>query len=466
MSRQHFSRLCISSTGGGGGKTLLSLGLGRALTRQGVKVRPYKKGPDYIDAAWLSAACRQSCLNLDPFFTDSSGLLARFTAGMMGAGPDALGLVEGNRGLYDGLDAHGSCSTAALARTLAAPILLCINCSKSTRTIAAVLAGLVSFEPDLNFCGVILNNVGSVRHEQAIRTALQACGVLPVLGAIPRLETNPLQERRMGLASFGPGLNSRAEEILDYLADVVEHNCDLHAIHAGAKLAPDLPCAALEKPEVSDKLVKIGYVYDDAFWFYYPENLQALRNEGAELVRISLLADNAENMLEELDALYIGGGFPEDYAGALAQAKGLKKVVDLARQGLPVYAECGGLMALCRGVSNADRFYPMAGLFDAVAVISPKPHGLGYVEGKITAANPFYPQGMPFKGHEFHYSHLKWDTEAPEFALRLSRGKGIADGLDGLAFKNVWASYAHIFAPAMPHWAKSFVRLALQWRQN
>ena len=238
-------RLCVTALAGGGGKTLLTLGLAGALRRQGLTVQPFKKGPDYIDAAWLALAAGRPCTNLDPYFLPPERLRALFVhtlrtacavfsgpggADVAGQAASVLGLVEGNRGLFDGLDVAGSCSTAALARELACPVLLSLDCTKMTRTAAAVVRGVQAFEPDVPLVGVVLNRVGSARHENLLRRALETYTDLPVLGALPRLAANPLPERHMGLAARGDALGPQAADALERLAALAREHLDLPAV--------------------------------------------------------------------------------------------------------------------------------------------------------------------------------------------------------------------------------------------
>lgn len=457
-----FARLCISSTGGGGGKTLLSLALARFWHNCGISVRPFKKGPDYIDAAWLGAAASFPCANLDPFFLDSGQLLEIFCNAMREASAPAIGLIEGNRGLYDGLNEHGSCSTSALARALSCPVLLCVNSVKTTRTMAAILNGIINFEADLDICGVVLNKVGSPRHESALRKAIETNSSARILGAIPRLPTNPLPERHMGLASNGPGLAEHTEQTLTELAEIAHRYCDVDAIFALARKAVPLRCAPPTPavPAIVTSRPKIGYILDNAFWFYYPENLKALTESGAQLLRLSLLDKTESTDWECLDGLYIGGGFPEDHAEALSQSPRLRTLAALAESGMPVYAECGGLILLCDKFRKCGRSWPMASVFDGEITWSERPCGLGYVEGQVIGKNPFFPQAMKLRGHEFHYSSWSSPDPRPDFQLALTRGNGLGNGRDGLLKNNVWASYTHIFAPAVPLWARNFVKAA------
>ena len=468
-------RLCVSAVSGGGGKTLFSLGLARLLRQRGLRVRPFKKGPDYIDAAWLSQACGRAACNLDPFFLDADGLRRLFAhaAGQdrPGMAPDVdLALLEGNRGLYDGLDVQGSCSTAALARTLDCPVVLSLNCTKMTRTAAAVVAGLARFEPGVRVAGVILGQTASTRHESILRRSIEAYTDVPVLGCLPRQRQNPLPERHMGLASLeGDSFSAETEAVLDGLASLVAEHVNVEAVleaaRSAAPLTVPLPegCAdaaeALFGPARLPKAApRIGYVRDAALWFYYPENLEALRRAGAQLVRLSLL-DPAP--WPELDGLYLGGGFPEDFAAGLAASPHLARLPDLAAAGLPVFAECGGFMVLAAALERDGVRHAMSGLFPVCAQFCARPQGLGYVEGRLLRDTPYFRAGEVLRGHEFHFSRCLPLTAAPlDTALELRRGVGMGGGRDALVRGRVWASYTHCFAPAVPQWAGRFVAAA------
>lgn len=461
-------KLCVSSTGGGGGKTLFSLSLGRALSQAGMRVKPYKKGPDYIDAAWLSTACRLPATNLDSFFLSDKELKKFFQKSLNKFNP-AFALLEGNRGLYDGLDENGACSTAHIARLLNFPILLTLDCAKLTRTLAAIIKGLTEFEQELNFIGVILNNIGSSRHENSLRKALNTSLNIPVLGVLPRFTENPLPERHMGLATTGSLLTAESESILDRLAETLRKNCDIANILVLTRQADpkrsDVSPVTVESPApaaVPKFRPVIGYVEDDAFWFYYPENLEALSDSGAVLKKISLL-NSADITWEELCGLYIGGGFPEDYCARLSNSRHLAALRQNALLGLPIYAECGGLLLLAKTLTHKGQIWPMANVFPLKAVWRSRPAGLGYVEGEVIGDNPFYPKGMRLRGHEFHYTSCE-PLENTHYQIALSRGTGLAPGLDGLCRLNTWASYLHIFSPGLPLWSENFVRLAKSYQ--
>ncbi len=495
-----FPRLVISGLSGGGGKTFLSLGLARRLRLRGMSVKPYKKGPDYIDAAWLGLAAQQSATNLDPFFLDDEALLSLFQhAFPKTSGYEHVALVEGNRGLYDGRDLSGSCSTARLARVLNAPVVLVLNCTKMTRTAAAVVAGVAAFEP-IRLAGVVLNQVGSPRHAVLVRKSVEVHTGIPVLGAIPRLRENPIPERHMGLQSIHAEGKDRGngdiDTILDRLAELVHTHCDVNALLAIARTAPPLPpavpfweCCGDEgrlpsEPIDSDRFtvsckaqgnrkagtVRIGYVRDAALWFYYGENLEALRRAGADLVELGLLSDAP---WPDVDGLYLGGGFPEMLAASISVSPNLADIRNLSLSNRPIYAECGGLMILCRELLVNGSLFPMADIFPIRTEFAPTPQGLGYVEARVERHNPFLPCGLRFRGHEFHYSRRVGPTtpnpanpteELPP-VLRLHPGRGLdGKGGDGLLVRQTFAAYTHIFAPAVPQWAPSFVAACLAAR--
>ncbi len=461
MNDMAFPRIVVAGSGGSTGKTLVALGLARLFTGQGLDVRAFKKGPDYIDAAWLGRAAGKAARNLDPYFLSGPELRALFQKNAANAD---LSIIEGNRGLYDGRDVIGSCSTAEVARTLAAPILLVLNVTRMTRTAAALLHGLANFEPGVHMAGVILNRVGAERHCRAVIAAIEHYTDIPVLGAIPRLSPSPLAERAMGLAAGHGAEWEQAETTLDLLARVLADHVDTARLLEIARKAPGLyiePQLAQPSPAAgSPGRPRIGYVHDEALWFYYPENLEALTQAGAELVRLSLLDPRP---WPELDGLYLGGGFPEFFAERLAGSPHFSYIRALADSGAPIYAECGGAMILAEAIEIKGRQYSMAGIFPFISQSRPKPQGLGYIEARVTADNPFHPLNTVFRGHEFHYSRCR--ALGPcELALALSSESGKAEGMgkgaDGLLHKNTFAAYTHLFAPAVPHWAGNFARAA------
>lgn len=459
-------RIVLAGLSGGSGKTFVSIGLCRALARQGLTVQPFKKGPDYIDAAWLFHASRRPACNLDPFLLDRQVVAALFAERARTAD---ISVIEGNRGLFDGKDVEGTCSTAELARQLSAPVILVLDATKMTRTAAAIVAGCKAFEPGLALAGVILNRTAGERHRAILTRCIEELAGVPVLGCLPKMTANPIPERHMGLVSDQE--HGAREAALDAIADVVERCVKLDRVLDTARAAAPLaPTALVPWPErvcTPEQAPVIGYVHDAALWFYYPENLEALARAGAELRRVSLLSDEP---WPELHGLYLGGGFPETQAAALSANVGIRSHVRaLAEHGLPMYAECGGFMYLCRAVQLDDARHDLAGVFPLSTRLCAKPQGLGYVEALVEADNPFHPLGLRLSGHEFHYSACT-ETDAgsslPPLALRMLRGHGMLSGRDGLLAGNVFASYTHIHALGAPHWAPAFVRAALRFRSG
>ncbi|OEU69483.1 MAG: cobyrinic acid a,c-diamide synthase [Desulfovibrio sp. S3730MH75] len=460
----NFPRLVLAGLNGGTGKTIVTLGLCRAFKNLGKTVKPFKKGPDYIDAKWLGLASGHFTTNLDPFLMSVDKLKGLFLE--KGQGFD-ISIVEGNRGLFDGKDVAGTCSTAELARIINAPVVLAIDCTKMTRTVAAIVAGCKAFEDGFNLAGVILNRTAGERHRNILQKSIETYTDVPVLGMLPKLSENPIPERHMGLVSnteYGP-----QDESLNILGKMAQECIDLDKIFDIASGSGDIPqndeplWSGIEL--VSDKKPVIGVVRDEALWFYYEENLEALTKAGAQIEEVSLISSDP---WPEIDGLYLGGGFPETLAAELSANKGRRDHVrKLADGGLPIYAECGGFMYLGDDVEYEGCKYPMAGVLPLSTCLCPKPQGLGYTSGKIVKENIFFPVGTEIVGHEFHYSLCLSSTGSnPEYALDLSRGKGMADGFDGMIKDNVYAGYNHIHALGASCWAGNFVKAAGKFQKE
>nr|WP_286181906.1 cobyrinate a,c-diamide synthase [Desulfovibrio sp. Huiquan2017] len=451
----------MAGLSGGTGKTIVSLALVRAFTRRGRTVAPFKKGPDYIDAQWLGLAADRSCSNLDPFFHSRDVIRSVFFHKSRGAD---VSLIEGNRGLFDGMDEWGSCSSAELARMLDAPVALVIDCTKMTRTVAAIVQGCAGFEPGLNLAGVILNRTAGERHRAVLRRSMETYSDVPVLGMLPKMGRNPIPERHMGLMS-DQEYDGAAH--LDALADLAEDWLDLDGLLAAADAAPEFgpEPGPIFPGSAVPKAARIGYVRDAALWFYYPENLEALEHAGAELVRLSLLDGEP---WPEIDGLYLGGGFPEVFAERIAANQpALRYLRSLAEAGMPIYAECGGFMVLCDALEIDGRTHAMAGVFPLTTTFCPRPQGLGYTEAEVVEDTVFFPRGERVLGHEFHYSMCVSDGAAElRHGLRMLRGQGSALGRDGFLHKNTWAGYNHIHALAAPGWAERFVAAAAARRRG
>ena len=465
--RSRYPRLIIAGLKGGSGKTTVSLGLISAWRERGLSIVPYKKGPDYIDAGWLSSAAAQPCYNLDPFLISKEKILYSFQV-HFGNGDCAV--IEGNRGLYDGMDSAGTYSTAELAKMLTAPVVLVLDCTKMTRTAAALLLGMQKFDKKVAIRGVVLNQIAGSRHEKIIRETIEKYCSLPVLGAIPRLKKDFLSERHMGLTPFQE--HPEVAKALSYAGDIAREYLDLDRILEIAQGAKTLEGGATDNKHdgfVAGNAfpsVRIGIIRDSAFQFYYPENFEELEKKGAELVEISAMK---ERKLPDIDALYIGGGFPETNAISLASNTAFKRSLRKAVEGgLPVYAECGGLMYLGEALLLGNRTYPMAGVFPVTFCLEKKPQAHGYTIVEITGGNPFYPKGTLLRGHEFHYSRVidRETKEGKHFSFRMKRGQGIMDKMDGLCYKNVLATYTHVHALGSPEWAGGLVKQAYSYKKK
>jgi cobyrinic acid a,c-diamide synthase len=471
-----FPRIIVGALRGGSGKTILAIGIIAALCRRGKSVAPFKKGPDYIDSGWLALAAGRPCYNLDSFLLDDPANLQSFISHAV---ESDIAVIEGNRGLYDGIDLEGSTSTAELAKLLRSPVVLCVDCTKATRTMAAVVLGCIRFDPDVMIKAVILNRVANSRHEQKLRDSIEYyCGI-PVIGALPKLGKQHFPERHLGLVPTPE--HNWAKDSIDAVTQIAEQHVDLKAVVEIARGAPQLTLPdrqagpAVRRPktaksaEIAARVApsskpRIGILKDAAFQFYYPENIDALAANGADIVFISPLKDPK---LPELDALYIGGGFPETHAHQLATNRSFNRQLRVrAEDGLPIYAECGGLMYLGEALILEGKTYPMAGVLPIVFDFYKKPQGHGYTLVTVEKQNPYYDVGMEIRGHEFHYSQVaKWSGTDEDLVFRMRRGVGIHKDLDGILFKNVLATYTHIHARGTPEWAKAFVHNAIQFKK-
>jgi cobyrinic acid a,c-diamide synthase len=467
--------MVIAGERGGVGKTTLSVGLLAAWRARGWQCRAFKKGPDYIDSAWLAAASGHVCRCLDIYLMSEAVAARSFREHAIETG---VNLVEGNRGLFDGVDAEGTFSTAELAKLLSCPVILVIDCEKRTRTTAAVALGCRLLDRDVRVVGVILNRLGTARQERIAREAVEQGAGICVLGAVPRLPDLAFRERRLGLVP--PQEQRQPDTAIRAAAEAAEKYLDMERLWKAAFQAVALPQEATDGADTdehrrtradTDRMdrtdtLRIGYFFDSAFHFYYPENLEALERWGASLVSID--AQHTPALPPELDGLYIGGGFPEERAAALSLNATMRESVRAAAEnGLPIYAECGGLMYLGRQLTTRDGSYPMAGVLPYSTVVEMSPQGHGYVEAVVAGGHPFLTPGSRIRGHEFHYSRpVDWDEKEITFALSLSRGQGFGDGRDGVVRKNTVATYVHVHALGEPQWAHSVVDLCRRNRRN
>lgn len=462
----HIPRLVVAAVQGRSGKTTFTIGLQRALRERGLLLQGFKKGPDYIDPSWSTFATGVPCRNLDGVMMTKDQI--RHSLCVHAANKD-IAVVEGAMGIFDGLDWQGSNSTAELAVTLQAPVILVVNTTRITRSVAAIINGVAAFDKRLNVAGVVLNQVARPRHLDIMTKVIEEYCDVPLLGALPKSRDVEIPDRHLGLipASEQDALQLR----IDGLGRLVSEHVDLDRVLAIADSAPDLvdPLPDVQHEVIGDP-VRIGVFRDRAFSFYYPENLEALAAEGAELVMLDALQDSA---LPDLDGLYIGGGFPEMFAGELEANSSMRASVKQASEaGMPIYAECGGLMYLVRTLKSEKNHYEMAGVFEAEVAMEKRPVGLGYTYQTVTANNPFFEAGSTVVGHEFHHSRVHFpENAAPAvYGFHTQRGKGIAeqDGgiFDGLVSRQTLATYHHFHAASSPEWAHRFVGLAKTFHKN
>jgi len=444
--------LYIAAAHKSSGKTSVSVGLTAALVRRGLNVQTFKKGPDYIDPLWLTRAAGQPCYNLD-FFTQSheeiESLFSRKSAGA------DISLIEGNKGLFDGVDVEGSDSNAAMATLLSTPVVLVIDTSGMTRGIAPLIRGYLDFDPDVDIRGVILNKVGGSRHETKLRGALERYTCAEVLGAIGRDAELEIPERHLGLVPANEA--GAADAVINRLADAITTGTDLDRIIdiANAARPPaKAPGSDLQHPAPD---VRIAIARDAAFGFYYQDDLEAFARAGAELIPFDTLNDAH---LPESDGLFIGGGFPETHLGALAANKSLQSDIRQAlAAGMPAYAECGGLMYLARSIEWCGEHGEMVGAVPADVIVGKRPQGRGYMVVEETGKSPwpdFQKTNIPV--HEFHYARLENLATDSHFSHRVLRGTGIDGKHDGLIINNLQTGFAHHRNTESNPWVNRFVK--------
>ncbi len=447
----HAARLLVSAAHKSSGKTTISLGLCAALSAQGQRVQPFKKGPDYIDPMWLALAAGRPCFNLDAWLMDDAALSRCFGARLCDAD---ITLVEGNKGLFDGLALDGSNSNAALAARLGLPVLLVIDARGMTRGVAPLILGYQAFDKAIRIGGVILNRVGGARHESKLRAVIEHYTDVPVLGAVAEDPQFAMTERHLGLMPCAEVGDAQARVLA--IGRIVAQQVDLQRVR-------DLAATAVPWAETAPSVVqatraadlRIGIAQDRAFGFYYADDLAALGAAGVELVPIDTLHDER---LPAVDGLIIGGGFPETCMDALQANAAMRRALRTAiESGLPTYAECGGLMYLSRSITWQGRTAPMVGAIPGDTVMHPRPVGRGYVQLRATAGHPWLEQGTLLRGHEFHHSSL--DNLPPGLAMAcdVQRGHGIDGRFDGLRVHNLLASYAHLRSCAGADWVNGFV---------
>ncbi len=461
--RQRASTACrgvvIAGVHSGVGKTTVVLGLLAAYRRRGLMVQPFKVGPDFIDPGHHSLAAGRSAINLDGWMLSKETNLDLFHRHCQEA---QLALVEGVMGLFDGYDgASEAGSTAQLAKWLGLPVILVVAARSLARSAAALVHGFATFDPELPLAGVIFNQVGSPRHLAYLQEAMACLPGVRCLGGLPRQESLTIPERHLGLITAQE--HPLAPAYLENLADWVERHLDLSALW---ELLPVLPLHPRSEPEAVLPRVRLGVAQDEAFCFYYPENLRLLQSAGAQLVFFSPRRDTA--LPSDLHGLYLGGGYPEVFAQDLAANTALREAIRTkAAAGLPIYAECGGLMYLSQGLTTLDgERLPMAGVLPLEVRMLPRLKALGYREVTLTSDTLLGPAGLRVRGHEFHYSEIMALPAALPTVYYLS-GRGQAEGREEGYWQNrTLASYVHLHFASNPEVARHFVEACCRYKEN
>lgn len=443
-------RVFISAAHKSSGKTTLTLGLCAALTQRGHTVQPFKKGPDYIDPLWLGMAAERPCYNLDFHMMTRAEIEQQFDHASRNT---RISLIEGNKGLYDGLDLDGSNSNAALAKLLGAPVILVIDARGMTRGVAPLILGYQAFDPEINIAGVILNNLGGTRHESKLRAVIEHYTDVEVIGAVQHDASMQIAERHLGLVPANE--QDAARKRIRHVGERVAEQVDLERFVAVGDSAKAYPCLPAQVVNTAGQPVRIGIAHDQAFGFYYSEDLDNLRASNVELIQIDTIRDPD---LPALDGLVIGGGFPEVFMAELEANVSLRSQIRLAvANGLPTYAECGGLMYLSQSLSWQGQTRQMVGLVPGNTVMHERPVGRGYAVLQPTG-NDHWQEADNIPAHEFHYSSLENLPPDSIYAYNVKRGQGIDGRRDGYQLHNLLAGYVHRRGSGTRGWIAPFLQ--------
>jgi cobyrinic acid a,c-diamide synthase len=448
-------RILIAGTHSSVGKTTVALGLLAALRRRGLRPAPFKAGPDYIDPTLHSQAAGRPSRNLDVWLLDEPALQGVLWRGMREAD---VAVIEGVMGLFDGIGPGQDGSTAALARTLECPVLLVLDVAAMSGTAAAIVLGCQQMQPGVQLAGVVLNRVGSDGHLRSTAEAIHGTTGLPVLGSLPADPELSILERHLGLIPTNE--SSLSSDGLDRLADLVARRFDLDAVLRIASSAPLLPDDGGTGLGALPSVARIAVAQDRAFGFYYQDTFDVLRESGAEIVRFSPLDDSS--LPAGIDGLYLGGGFPELYAADLAANTAMRAaILEHARQDRPIYAECGGLMALGKALTTFEgETLPMFDVLPVVSRMQRQTLTIGYREVEAVRPSPLMQPGTRVRGHEFHWSL----ADPPPESMAAYRVVG-DDRLEGFSIGSTLASYVHLNLAGAPMLARNFVATCAHLRR-
>ncbi|AWX32733.1 Ni-sirohydrochlorin a,c-diamide synthase [Methanosphaera sp. BMS] len=449
-------RILLSGTGSGVGKTTISTGIMKALSDEH-KIQSFKVGPDYIDPSYHNCATGIASRNLDSFFMSDGQIRCSFRNAMQTSKAD-YAIIEGVRGLYEGISPITDVgSSASIAKALNAPVVLIINSKSLVRSAAAMTLGFKALDSKINIQGVILNNVKSQRHYLKTKESVEKLSNTTVIGGIIRDPSITMEQRHLGLI---PAVEEeRIKGLIEKWGQLVKDNLDLDMLIEIMDNSEDIPddYENIWATERTRQKTKIAVPFDEAFNFYYHENLEALEHNNAEIIYFSPIHDEE---LPDVDALYIGGGYPEIYNKQLSDNKGmLKSIKEFSDNNNPIYAECGGLMYLTKSIDNRQ----MVGVYPYESTLTKKVQGLSYTIAKVVRDNPIQKVGSTYHGHEFHYSKVDYTGKnVNDFAFQMQRGVGINGTHDGLLYKNTVASYIHTHTACLPDFAYNFTRKAYE----
>ena len=459
-------RIIVAGDRSSSGKTTISVGIMSLLVERGLTVQPFKVGLDYIDPSYHAMVTGRTGENLDGFLMPDLAITEAFQHSAEGAD---IAVIEGVRGLYEGLESLSDVgSTAQIAKILKSPVILVVDAQSITRSTAAIVKGYKEFDKGVNIRGVILNKVGSERHAEKAKIAIEKYTGVEVLGAIPRNKAMNLTMRHLGLIPAREGA-SRVPDFdvkLEKIKAIIKEHINIDRI---IEIAKESPKVRNGKQTIFTKVkgngIRIGVALDEAFNFYYKDNVDLLTLKGAEVVYFSPLHDS---VIPEVDGLIIGGGYPEIYASELASNGSMKKsVAEASQRGMPIYGECGGLMYLSRSLECDDgKSHDMVGVMDARTSMKQHVRTIGYVLGKFEKDTPIGLKGTFFKGHEFHYSVMTDISPDASFAYRMDRGMGIKDGMDGMMVNNTLGSYTHLHAASYVQFADKFVEACAAYKEG